>query len=85
MTLLILITTVIVAILVILGGATVFTNGVEWLGKRLGLSDSVVGSVLAGVGTALPRPSFPSLQFSSAKGPTARRSASAPFSARRSC
>jgi len=59
MTLLILITTVIVAILVILGGATVFTNGVEWLGKRLGLSDSVVGSVLAGVGTALPETIIP--------------------------
>ena len=59
MTLLILITTVIVAILVILAGATVFTNGVEWLGKRLGLSDSVVGSVLAGVGTALPETMIP--------------------------
>jgi cation:H+ antiporter len=59
MTLLILITTVIVAIAVILGGSALFTNGVEWLGKRLGVSDGVVGSVFAGVGTALPETVIP--------------------------
>ena len=59
MTLLILITTVIVAILVILGGAALFTNGIEWLGRRLGVSDGVVGSVFAGVGTALPETVIP--------------------------
>ncbi|MBI3607609.1 MAG: sodium:calcium antiporter [Nitrospirae bacterium] len=56
---LILITTIVVAIGVILGGAVLFTNGVEWLGKRLGVSDGVVGSVFAGVGTALPETVIP--------------------------
>lgn len=59
MMLLILITTIVVAIAVILGGAALFTNGVEWLGKRLGVSDGVVGSVFAGVGTALPETVIP--------------------------
>jgi cation:H+ antiporter len=38
----------------IVGAAELFTNGVEWLGKRLNLATGVVGSVLAAVGTALP-------------------------------
>lgn len=59
MTLAILVTAMIVAIIVILAGSALFTNGVEWLGKRLGLSDGVVGSVLAGVGTALPETVIP--------------------------
>ncbi len=59
MTLAILITTIIVAIAVILAGSALFTNGVEWLGKRLGVSDGVVGSVFAGVGTALPETVIP--------------------------
>jgi cation:H+ antiporter len=49
----------IVAIGVILGGAAVFTNGVEWLGRRLGISDSAIGSILAGVATALPETLIP--------------------------
>lgn len=59
MTLLILITTIVVAILIILAGSALFTNGVEWLGKRLGVSDGIVGSVFAGVGTALPETVIP--------------------------
>jgi cation:H+ antiporter len=59
MTLAIFVTALIVAIIVILAGSALFTNGVEWLGKRLGLSDGVVGSVLAGVGTALPETMVP--------------------------
>lgn len=59
MTLAILVTAVIVAIIVILAGSALFTNGVEWLGKRLGVSDGVVGSVFAGVGTALPETMIP--------------------------
>jgi hypothetical protein len=35
-------------------GSTLFTNGVEWLGREFRLSESVVGCVLAAVGTALP-------------------------------
>ena len=43
----------------ILGAAILFTNGVEWLGKRLKLSEGGVGSVLAAVGTALPETIVP--------------------------
>lgn len=44
---------------VILVGAEIFVNGVEWLGKRLNLSEGAVGSVLAAVGTALPETIIP--------------------------
>jgi cation:H+ antiporter len=47
------------SIAVILGGAAVFTNGVEWLGRRLGISDGAIGSILAGVATALPETLIP--------------------------
>jgi len=47
------------ALAIILVGCHVFTNGVEWLGKRLGVSDGVVGSIFAGVGTALPETMIP--------------------------
>ncbi|GGL63298.1 sodium:calcium antiporter [Halocalculus aciditolerans] len=40
-------------------GAEVFTNGVEWLGHRLGVSESATGSILAAVGTALPETLIP--------------------------
>ncbi|HEX4464778.1 MAG TPA: sodium:calcium antiporter [Solirubrobacterales bacterium] len=39
---------------VILAGALLFTNAVEWLGHRLGLGEGAVGSLLAAVGTAMP-------------------------------
>ncbi len=44
---------------VILAGAELFTNAVEWLGKRLRLSQGAVGSILAAVGTALPETLIP--------------------------
>lgn len=44
---------------IILLSAEVFTNGVEWLGKKLNLSEGAVGSVLAAVGTALPETMIP--------------------------
>ncbi|NQS75377.1 MAG: sodium:calcium antiporter [Peptococcaceae bacterium] len=47
------------ALLVILTGAKIFTNGIEWLGKKLNLSEGAVGSVLAAVGTALPETMVP--------------------------
>src|ERR1700682_2164959 len=31
-----------------------FVNGVEWAGRRLGVAQSAVGTVLAAFGTALP-------------------------------
>jgi len=47
------------ALAVILLGARFFTNGVEWLGLRLGLARGAVGSVLAAFGTALPETLIP--------------------------
>jgi cation:H+ antiporter len=44
---------------VILAGALVFTNAVEWLGHRLELGEGAVGSLLAAVGTAMPESLIP--------------------------
>jgi cation:H+ antiporter len=44
---------------VVLAGAEIFTNGVEWTGEGFGLSEGVVGSVLAAIGTALPETTIP--------------------------
>jgi len=45
--------------LLLLAGAEIFTNGIEWLGHRLGVSESATGSILAAVGTALPETMIP--------------------------
>lgn len=42
----------------ILAAAELFTNGIEWFGKKLQLAEGAVGSVLAAVGTALPETSI---------------------------
>ena len=47
------------ALAVILFGAQLFTNGVEWIGEAFGLSEGAVGSVLAAIGTALPETLLP--------------------------
>ena len=39
---------------VVLAGALLFTNAVEWIGHRLKLGEGAVGSILAAVGTAMP-------------------------------
>jgi cation:H+ antiporter len=44
----------IVSFAVILAGALLFTNAIEWVGHKLGLGEGAVGSLLAAVGTALP-------------------------------
>ncbi len=44
---------------VILAGALVFTNAVEWLGHRLAMGQGAVGSLLAAVGTAMPETLIP--------------------------
>src|ERR1044071_5772946 len=49
----------VVAFVVILVGAELFTNGIEWFGKKLELAEGAVGSVLAAVGTALPETMIP--------------------------
>ena len=48
-----------VALGLILLGATVFTNGLEWFGKKMNLSDGAVGSIFAAIGTALPETLVP--------------------------
>jgi cation:H+ antiporter len=48
-----------VALALLVGGAEYFTNAVEWLGRRLNLSDSATGSFLAAVGTAMPETLVP--------------------------
>jgi cation:H+ antiporter len=44
---------------IILGGAELFTNGIEWFGHKVGLAEGAVGSVLAAIGTALPETMIP--------------------------
>jgi cation:H+ antiporter len=44
---------------IILSGAVVFTNAVEWAGERLALGQGAVGSLLAAVGTAMPETLIP--------------------------
>ena len=43
----------------ILASAEIFTNGIEVFGKKLSLSQAVVGSILAAIGTALPETILP--------------------------
>jgi cation:H+ antiporter len=50
-----------VMLLVILVAAEVFTNALEHLGQRLGISDGVTGSLFAAVGTAMPETLVPLL------------------------
>jgi cation:H+ antiporter len=47
------------AFVIILLGAELFTNGIEWFGRKLKLAEGAVGSVLAAVGTALPETMIP--------------------------
>jgi cation:H+ antiporter len=48
-----------VSVAVTLGACTLFTNAIEWLGKRFNLSEGAVGGVLAAIGTTLPETSIP--------------------------
>ena len=49
----------ILAFALILVGAEVFTNGIEWLGIKLRLSQGATGSILAALGTATPETLIP--------------------------
>lgn len=53
---------------IILAGAELFTNGIEWFGRKLGLAEGAVGSVLAAVGTALPETMIPIIAILFATG-----------------
>jgi len=39
---------------VVLAGALLFTNAIEWIGHKLSVGEGAVGSILAAVGTAMP-------------------------------
>lgn len=53
------------AFALLLTGAEIFTNAVEWFGHLLGVSESATGSLLAAVGTALPETMIPVLAIAS--------------------
>jgi cation:H+ antiporter len=57
-----------VAFVIILMGAELFTNGIEWFGRKLDLAEGAVGSVLAAVGTALPETLIPIIAILFATG-----------------
>jgi cation:H+ antiporter len=48
-----------VSFAMMVAGAAVFTNAIEWAGVRLGLGHGAVGSVLAAVATAMPESLIP--------------------------
>ena len=50
-----------VMLVAILIAAEVFTNALEHLGEKLGISEGVTGSIFAAVGTALPETMVPLL------------------------
>ena len=47
------------AFVLILVGAEWFTNGVEWLGRKLNMTEGATGSILAAFGTATPETLIP--------------------------
>ncbi|NLD47494.1 MAG: sodium:calcium antiporter, partial [Clostridiaceae bacterium] len=49
----------IMSLAIILISCELFTNGVEWLGKKLKVGDGVVGSIFSAVGTCLPETMVP--------------------------
>jgi len=53
--------TLLLMLLVILVSAEIFTNALEHLGEKLGISEGVTGSIFAAVGTALPETLVPLL------------------------
>jgi cation:H+ antiporter len=56
------------AFIIILLGAELFTNSIEWFGRKLELAEGAVGSVLAAVGTALPETMIPIIAILFASG-----------------
>jgi cation:H+ antiporter len=57
-----------VALVLILIGAEIFTNSLEHLGDRLKISEGVTGSIFAAVGTALPETMVPVIAILSSIG-----------------
>ena len=74
-----------VSFAVILAGALLFTNAVEWIGHRLKLGEGAVGSLLAAVGTAMPETLIAIVALIGANGGRPTRWRSARSSAPPSC
>lgn len=66
-------TLLVLGLVTILAGAALFTNAIEWFGKKLRLSQGMVGSVLAAVGTALPETVVPVVAILFGNGDAASR------------
>lgn len=49
----------ILSFIIILASCELFTNGIEWLGRRLKVGDGVTGSIFSAVGTCLPETTVP--------------------------
>lgn len=62
------VTFLVLSLVFILIVCAVFTNAVEWFGKKLNLSHGVTGSILAAVGTALPETIIPIIALVFSKG-----------------
>jgi cation:H+ antiporter len=60
-----------VSFVVILAGAELFTNGIEWFGRKLELAEGAIGSVLAAVGTAMPETMIPLIAITMGGGTAA--------------
>ncbi|MFA6308735.1 MAG: sodium:calcium antiporter [Clostridia bacterium] len=57
-----------VSLIIILISCDFFTNGIEWLGKKLNLGEGVVGSIFSAVGTCLPETIIPVIAILFSKG-----------------
>ncbi len=53
------ITGLLLSLAIILASCELFTNGIEWFGKKLRFGDGVVGSIFSAVGTCLPETMIP--------------------------
>lgn len=58
----------VVSLGIILFSCELFTNGIEWLGKKLNFGDGVVGSIFSAVGTCLPETLIPIIAILFTKG-----------------
>jgi cation:H+ antiporter len=47
------------SVVLTLGACALFTNGIEWFGKRRKISEGALGSIFAAIGTTLPETSIP--------------------------
>jgi cation:H+ antiporter len=50
---------ILMSLALILISCEFFTNGIEWLGRKIGVGDGVVGSIFSAVGTCLPETMIP--------------------------